>query len=522
MLITDILKQNQERYPEKVALVEREPEKEIRRELTWAEFDAIADQVALALADAGIGIGDRVVHLMMNSLEWLPVYFGILRSGAWAVPLNFRFDAATIQRCVDLVDAKAIFFGQEFTERLNTAKDALDRRVSHYIYMGPDHLKPDYAEPFDHFIDPFQNGSPTIDLKPAHTAAIYFTSGTTGQPKGVVLSHDNLAFSCQVEREHHKQTHDDVFLCIPPLYHTGAKMHWFGNLAVGAKTILLKGVKPSWILQVISEEKATIAWLLVPWAHDILTAIESDAIQLDKFFLDQWRLMHIGAQPVPPSLIRQWRKTFPNQSYDTNYGLTEASGPGCLHLGCGNMHKVGAVGLPGHGWQCRIVDDKLNRVNPGQPGELIVKGPGVMQAYYRNPEETEATLKKGWLLTGDIAREDEDGFIYLVDRKKDVVITGGENIFPVEIESFIMEHSAVQDAAVIGLPDERLGEVAVAIIQPKHDSAMSEEDISRFCQDLPRYKRPRRIYFDAIPRNPTGKIEKPKLRKKYTGRVLSQ
>ena len=516
MLITDILRINGRRYCEEIALVEHEPGKNFRREITWGAFDEVADQVASALVNSSICKGDRVAHLMMNSLEWLPIYFGILRSGAWAVPLNFRFDAATIRSCIETVSAKVILFGSEFIDRIDAEIQALDRYVSNYVFIGPETRKPSYAVQYESFIKSSDRMQPRVDLKQEDTAAVYFTSGTTGRPKGVVLSHKSLEFSCQVEREHHNQTHGDIFLCIPPLYHTGAKMHWFGSLAVGGKTVLLKGVSPKDILQTISEEKATIVWLLVPWAHDILTAIESGEIQLENFCLDQWRLMHIGAQPVAPGLIRKWREIFPSQAYDTNYGLTEATGPGCVHLGCENMHKVGAIGLPGYGWQGRIVDDAFCTVPVGQPGELTVKGAGVMQGYYRNPEATAATLVDGWLLTGDIAREDEEGFIWLVDRKKDVVITGGENIFPVEIENFLLEHPAIQDAAVIGLPDTRLGEVAVAVIQPKLGWAIEADEIAQFCNDLPRYKRPRCIYLGEIPRNPTGKIEKPKLREMYT------
>ena len=521
MLITDILTKNCELYKDEIAIVEREPEKDISRSITWGIFDVIADQVASALLSYGIRQSDRVVHLMMNSLEWLPIYFGILRSGASAVPLNFRFDATTSRRCTETVKAKVIFFGSEFIDRVNSEKHDMDQYVSQYIFIGPEARRPNYAIQFESFINTPSQSQRKVKLKPEVPAAIYFTSGTTGQPKGVVLTHKNLAFSCQVEREHHFQTHRDIFLCIPPLYHTGAKMHWFGNLAVGGKTVLLKGVNPHGILQTISEEKATIVWLLVPWAHDILTAIETGKIRLKDYSLDQWRLMHIGAQPVPPSLIRKWRQIFPNQAYDTNYGLTEATGPGCVHLGCENFHKVGAIGIPGYGWQCRIVDDTNCTVSDGHNGELAVKGAGVMKGYYHNHEATADTMVDGWLLTGDIARKDEDGFIWLVDRKKDVVITGGENIFPVEIENFLMEHPAIQDAAVIGIPDTRLGEIVAAIIQQKSGWALNADEIKEFCSRLPRYKRPRCIFFDEIPRNPTGKIEKPKLREKYTKKPLT-
>jgi acyl-CoA synthetase (AMP-forming)/AMP-acid ligase II len=294
-------------------------------------------------------------------------------------------------------------------------------------------------------------------------------------------------------------------------------MHWFGNFIVGAKAVILKGVEPKWIIEAVSEEKVTIVWLLVPWALDILFAIKSGEIKLDEYELDQWRLMHIGAQPVPLSLIKEWKKIFPDHQYDTNYGLTECTGPGCVHLGIENEHKVGAIGLPGFDWECKIVDDNLDSVRQGTPGELMIKGPGIMKEYYMNPEATEKVIIDGWLRTEDIVRQDEDGFIWLVDRKKDVIITGGENIYPVEIEDFLQAHSKIQDVAVIGIPSMRLGEITAAVIQVKKGQELTKEEIDLFCEDLPRYKRPRKIIFSDVPRNPTGKIEKPKLRKQFAG-----
>jgi acyl-CoA synthetase (AMP-forming)/AMP-acid ligase II len=320
-----------------------------------------------------------------------------------------------------------------------------------------------------------------------------------------------------VENHHHRQTHADNFLCLPPLYHTGAKMHWFGNFIVGARAVILKGIEPRWIIEAVSEEQVTVVWLLVPWAMDILFAIESGELKLRNYNLDQWRLMHIGAQPVPPSLIKEWLRLFPHHQYDTNYGLTESTGPGCVHLGVDNIHKVGAIGRPGFDWEFAIVDDHLEAVPDGVPGELVIRGPGIMREYYRNAEATAEALRNGWLLTGDIARLDQDGFIWLVDRKKDVIITGGENVYPVEIEDFLQAHPKIQDVAVIGLPSLRLGEIATAIIRIKPGQSLSKEEVREFCESLPRYKRPRKIFFDDVPRNPTGKIEKPKLREKFAG-----
>ena len=227
--------------------------------------------------------------------------------------------------------------------------------------------------------------------------------------------------------------------------------------------------------------------------------------------------MHIGAQPVPPSLIRRWKQVFPHHQYDTNYGLSESIGPGCVHLGVENIDKVGAIGKAGYHWKAKVVNDKGEEVKGDEVGELIVKGPGVMLCYYKNKEATDEVLKDGWLYTGDMARVDEDGFIYLVDRKKDVVISGGENIYPVQIEDYLRQFEKIKDVAVIGMPDQRLGEITAAIIEIKEGVSCTEDEINEFCKGLPRYKRPRKIIFADVPRNPTGKIEKPALREKYCG-----
>ncbi len=537
MPITEILSRNAEMYGQETCLIEinldlqerdnitwrdyklieNNPAGEYRREMTWRVFDEKANRLANLLLKRGIKKGDKVAILLMNCLEWLPIYFGILKTGAIAVPLNFRYTAEEIKYCLDLSETSALIFGPEFIGRVETIFDQIPK-VKTLFYAGEN--RPSFAENYDRLTANCSSEAPQIKLTDADDAAIYFSSGTTGFPKAILHTHQSLMSACYTEIKHHGQKHEDNFLCIPPLYHTGAKMHWFGSLLSGSKAVLLRGVKPEWILQTVSEEKITIVWLLVPWAQDILDAIERGDVQLEDYDLSQWRLMHIGAQPVPPSLIQRWKKYFPDHLYDTNYGLSESIGPGCVHLGTENIHKVGAIGIPGHNWEVKITDENGCSVVQGQVGELAVKGPGVMKCYYNDPEATAAVIKDGWLFTGDMAMTDEDGFIYLVDRKKDVIISGGENLYPVQIEDFLRAHNAIKDVAVIGLPDERLGEIAAAIIELKPGCKCTEEDINTFCAQMPRYKRPRKIIFDKVPRNPTGKIEKPRLREKYGAKSL--
>jgi len=532
MPITEILSRNAEQYAQETCLteinldlqdshnviwreyelIENNPAGEYRRDMTWRVFDEKANRMANLLLKRGIKKGDKVAILLMNCLEWLPIYFGILKTGAVAVPLNFRYAADEIKYCLDLSDTIALIFGPEFIGRVETIYDQIPK-VKILLFEGED--RPTFAENYDRLTANCSSEAPLIKIVEEDDAAIYFSSGTTGFPKAILHTHQSLMSACYTENKHHGQTREDNFLCIPPLYHTGAKMHWFGSLLSGSKAVLLRGIKPEWILKTVSEEKITIVWLLVPWAQDILDAIESGEVKLEDYNLSQWRMMHIGAQPVPPSLIHRWKKYFPNHLYDTNYGLSESIGPGCVHLGTENIHKVGAIGIPGYDWEVKITDENGCSVAQGQVGELVVNGPGVMKCYYNDPKATAEVLKDGWLFTGDMARMDEDGFIYLVDRKKDVIISGGENLYPVQIEDFLRANVAIKDVAVIGLPDKRQGEIMAAIIELKPGCECTEEEIMTFCAPMPRYKRPRKIIFDKIPRNPTGKIEKPRLREKY-------
>ncbi len=402
MLITEVLEKNAKFFPNEVSLVEINPAKrpsdhvtwkefslieaaagdKYRREMTWREFDVRANRFANLLLTRGIKKGDKVAILLMNCLEWLPIYFGILKSGALAVPMNYRYAADEIKYCADLADVSVLVFGPEFTDRVQSVLPELTG-IKNFFFVGSE--VPEFADDYARLSTYCSSNPPAVELDEDDLAAIYFSSGTTGFPKAILHAHKALINSCRTEQNHHSQKHDDTFLCIPPLYHTGAKMHWFGSLLSASKAVLLRGVSPEWILQTVSEEKASIVWLLVPWAQDILDAIDRGDVNLADYDLSRWRLMHIGAQPVPPSLIKRWKEVFPNHQYDTNYGLSESIGPGCVHLGVENIRKVGAIGVPGYLWETKIVDERGNEITEVEEvGELAVKGPGVMLCYYKN------------------------------------------------------------------------------------------------------------------------------------------
>ncbi|MBQ4302944.1 MAG: acyl--CoA ligase [Lachnospiraceae bacterium] len=533
MPVTEYLERNARLWPNDVALVELNPTVTVptlttwkeydlvqplkgipyRQEITWAVFNEKSNRVANFLLARGIKKDDKVAILMMNCLDWLPVYFGILKTGAVAVPLNFRYSADEIEYCLNLSDSIVLIFGTEFIGRIEEIAPSISKGRL-LLYLGPS--CPSFAEDMVQQTANYSSTSPDVIVNDSDNAAIYFSSGTTGFPKAILHTHNALLHTAIMEQKHHGTTRSDTFLCIPPLYHTGAKMHWMGSLISGSRAVLLRGTKPEIILKAVSDERCTLVWLLVPWVQDIVDALDSGALKMSDYHLSQWRLMHIGAQPVPPSLVRHWWDYFPGQDFDNNYGLSESLGPGCVHLGVGNNHKLGAIGIPGYEWKLKICDENHKVVPQGEVGELVVKGPGVMVCYYNNPEATAETKDgSGWLYTGDMAMQDEDGFVFLVDRKKDVIISGGENLYPVQIEDFLRTHNAINDVAVIGLPDKRLGEIAAAIIQLKEGFSCTEEEINQFCMKLPRYKRPKKIIFAEVPRNATGKIEKPKLRERY-------
>ncbi|MBR7082246.1 MAG: acyl--CoA ligase, partial [Oscillospiraceae bacterium] len=358
MPITELLERNARLYGNDTALVEINPEQTelrkvtwkeyeliessessyYRREITWCVFNEKSNRLANLLISRGIKKGDKVGILLMNCLEWLPIYFGILKTGALAVPINFRYTPDEIAYCLDLADVDVLIFGSAFIERIEEIKDRINQHT-HLIYAGSG-LCPSFAEDYTELAANCPSSSPNIVLDDKDNAAIYFSSGTTGFPKAILHNHESLMHSCKTEQNHHAQTKADVFLCIPPLYHTGAKMHWFGSLLVGGKAVLLKGTQPEYIFATISKEKCSILWLLVPWAQDILNALDSGELNINDYDLSHLRLMHIGAQPVPRSLIRHWLDYFPHHQYDTNYGLSESIGPGCVHLGVDNIDKV--------------------------------------------------------------------------------------------------------------------------------------------------------------------------------------
>jgi acyl-CoA synthetase (AMP-forming)/AMP-acid ligase II len=513
MNLVDFLEKNARLYPEDIAFVEVRPLTKARSHIHWARFNERTNRLANALMKRGIKKGDKVFLLGRNSIHWLESYFAVMKTGAWVVPLNFRFTNADVQNCAGVAEPSAFILDDEYVERTVQIRDSL-LTVKDYISMGKDVFQ--NVDPIEELVESGASESPRVPLKDEDPSSLFFTSGTTGTPKAVLISHANLMCTAILEATNHYIGRGDVFLMMPPMYHL-AIGHLLGVLIVGGRTVLLtEKISPEYVLETISSERISMVFLLVPWALDILDALDKEELRREDYDLSAWRLTHMGAQAIPPSVVQRIKAYFPEMQYDTTYGLSESAGPGVTNLGIENERKVGAIGKPGMLWDARIVDERGEDVRQGEVGELVVKGGGMMLEYYKNPELTNQTIQNGWLYTGDLAKMDEEGFVYLVDRKKDLVICGGENIYPVEVEEVIQRHPKIHDVAVIGTPDRRLGEIVAAVIQPVSGEALTESEVKAFCEEhLPRYKRPRRIIFGSVPRSPTGKIEKPKLRAKH-------
>jgi acyl-CoA synthetase (AMP-forming)/AMP-acid ligase II len=503
--------------PNKVGFIERSPAKGTRRALIWREFNNTVNKVTNYLRNEfHIKKGDFVLHLQNNSLEWLITYHAIIRIGAIVVPLNFRFIGDDIKYAASVCKPVAFILGSEFLERVLPIKSEL-KSIKNYVVVGetvPSDMKM-FAE-----LERYSDATEKIqDMTDNEDLALMFTSGTTGKPKPVLHTHGSInavaignAISFSVQK-------DGNYIGFFPLYHAGTMFYMSAYYVIGATGTLLTEIKdPKWIIETVAEEKGSDLMLVVPVAISLINAIKNKDIEFKNYDLSSWKMLEIGAQPIPFDILRDLTALLPCKVI-VGYGITEGGGGSTIMLHHEDvLKKPGSIGKPNFCVQCQLVDEKGDRALPGMVGEITLKTPRNMKGYYKNPELTAQTIKDGYLYTGDLARMDEDNYYYIVDRKKDLIICGGENIYPVEIEEVLHDHPKIEDAAVIGFPDERLVEIVMAIVQLKEGESATAEEIIEFCKSrLAQYKIPRKVVFDKIPRNPTGKISKPELRGKYTG-----
>lgn len=505
--------------PDKVCLIERTPATGERRTFTWKTFNDEINRTANYLAgELGVKHGDFVMHLQNNSLEWIVTYFAIIRLGAIVVPLNFRFESPDILYAAGVCSPDVFILGSEFLKVVQPIQKELST-VKAYICVGKD--VPDDMINYETVVKSYGNLSDAlVDVDRDHDLAMMFTSGTTGKPKPVMHSHFSLNSTAIGNGMSYFVQKDDNYLIFLPLYHSGTMFLWAPFYATGAKgTIIREFRDPKWIIEAIAEEKCTDVLFVVPIGIAVLNAMESGDIRMEDYDLSSWKYMEIGAQPVPFDIMKMLVDKLPC-GVSNIYGITEGGGGGTFNLYPEDvLEKPGSIGKPTFGVQAKILGPTGEELEDGEVGELVFKTPRMMKAYFSNPEKTEETLKNGWLYTGDLLKKDKDGYFYIVDRMKDMITSGGENIYPVEIEDALMDHPDIDDVACIGYPDDRLVEIVLAVVQVKKGRSMTEQDVIEFAKKkLAMYKVPRKVVFDDVPRNPTGKLMKPQLREKYTGR----
>ncbi|WP_457554289.1 class I adenylate-forming enzyme family protein [Desulfobacula sp.] len=504
--------------PDKVCLIERTPATGERRTFTWQEFNDEINRTANFLSkELGVKHGDFVMHLQKDSLEWLVTYYAIIRLGAVVVPLNFRFETADILYAAQVCNPDVFIIGSEFLGVVQPAQKDLST-IKQYICVGK--VVPDDMIDFKKIQKYTDTSDALVEVDRDHDLAMMFTSGTTGKPKPVLHTHFSINNTAIGNGMSYFVQRDDNYLFFLPLYHSGTMFLWAPFYATGAQgTIIRDFNNPKWIIEAIAEEKCTDVLFVVPIGIAILNAMEKGDIILSDYDLSSWKYMEIGAQPVPFDIMKLLVEKLPCKVSNI-YGITEGGGGGLFNLYPEDvLSRPGSIGKPTFGVEAKIVGPTDDELACEEVGELIFRTPRMMREYYSNPEKTQETLKNGWLYTGDLLKKDKEGYFYIVDRMKDMVTSGGENIFPVEIEDALMDHPDIDDVACIGYPDERLVEIVLAVVQLKEGRQLSEEDILEFAKSkLSLYKVPRKIIFDQVPRNPTGKLMKPQLRVKFTGR----
>jgi len=509
---------NARHLPDKTCLIERNPAQNERRTLTWKQFNDEINKVANYLSkDLGIKDGDYVMHLQNNSLEWLVTYYAIIKLGAVIVPLNFRFVGPDILYAAEVCNPKAFIIGPEFIPAVQPVQKDL-KSVKTYICVGGD-VPADMID-YKTIVASGDTTEAIVDVDDMHDLAMMFTSGTTGKPKPVMHTHYSLNNTAIGNGMSYFVQKNDNYLFFLPLYHSGTMFLWAPFYATGATGTILRDLKdPIWIIEAMAEEKCTDVLFVVPIAIGILNAIANGQLKLSDYDLSNWKYMEIGAQPVPFDVMKKLVETLPCKVSNI-YGITEGGGGGTFNLYPEDvLRKPGSIGKPTFGVEGKLVDFEGKEVGPGDVGELIFTTKRMMKGYHNNPEMTASTLKDGWLYTGDLLQTDDEGFFYIVDRKKDMITSGGENIFPVEIEDALMECPKIDDVACIGYPDDRLVEIVMAIVQLKEGQTMTEEEVIEFAKTkLATYKLPRKVVFDTVMRNPTGKLMKPQMREKHTGR----
>jgi len=507
---------NARKYPGREFAIESWPSKGLRRVLTWKQLNDDSNKLAnYLIKQCGVKKGDVVIHLLMNSLEWIVTYFGVIKTGAAVAPLNFRFASSDIKYAADVHSSEVFIFGSGFLPGVQPIQQQLDY-VKYYICVGED--TPSDMESYKKIMETGDTTDVLLEMDDDDWCELMFTSGTTGPPKPVCHTHGSLFSIACANGLSFNEGHNSVYCAAHPFYHSGSWFLGFPCYVAAGKYLMPMELEPGPFMKSLSDEKCTGGWLSVPTWNDVVEAVKSGEIKVGDYDLSHVRYIAIGAQPVPQSLFEVSKRIFPGIKFGNMYGITEGGGGGSTYLYDEDiLRKPGSIGKATALMDGKVVDEQGKEVPRGKPGELVIKGPRLMKEYAFNPEMTARTVVDGWLHTGDVCHMDEEGYIFFVDRQKDLIIRGGENIYPVEIEDVLHRHPKIEDVAVIGYPHPRLVEIAMAIVQLKTGETMTPEEVVEFCKNagLAKYKWPEKVIFADVPRSLTGKVEKPKLREKY-------
>jgi O-succinylbenzoate-CoA ligase len=477
---------------------------------SYPELNARCNRTANALSALGIGKGDRVGLLMMNSPEFVESFFAIAKLGAVVVPINWRLVPDELAFILKDSGAKLLIFGAEFGAAVADlqARGETGTFVTNWLQVGDGEHCQAFASSYDELQQAASDEEPEIGGSDDDLLYIMYTSGTTGLPKGAVHTHSTAIWACMTMGTTAEVRLNDRYLVALPLFHVGALTPVTGNVHRGVTNVVMRAFDPTKSWELIEREKITTG-LAVPAMLNFMRQVYDE-----KFDHRSLRWIMSGAAPVPVNLIETYQEM--DIEIHQVYGLTETCGPACLIGPEDAMAKAGSTGKAFFHTDVRVVNEAGFDVVPGEPGEVIVRGRHIMLEYWNRPEATAETIRDGWLYSGDVAVMDKEGFVYIQDRTKDMIISGGENVYPAEIENVILGHPKVGEVAVIGQESERWGESPLAIVV-KADDSLSEEEVLDHCQGkLARFKLPKAVRFiDEIPRNPTGKVLKRVLRDQF-------
>lgn len=505
LILGEMLARVARKYPQKPALVFGETR------LVFGELNERVNRLANALADRGVGKGDRVAVLSYNSHRVVEAYFACHKLGAVAVPVNFRMVEEEVRYVLSDSGARTLLFGEGFGDIAENIRG--DDGISLAVDM--DGETEGFAENYERIISTADPGEPAVEVDDDDDAFIMYTSGTTGFPKGAVLTHKNLWMNTANWIMEMQVTGDSVWLSGLPLFHIGGVNGVLPFVYLGGTSVIASsgGFNPEVMLRLMEKERVTHCYFVPAQWQQFLD------LDLSRYNLSTLRKALWGASIAPMRVLEGMAEAFPDVEIVNAFGQTEMSSNTTFLKGEDAVRKMGSVGLPAVNVEVRIVDDRNGDVPDGEVGEIVYRGPTVFKGYHNNPEATAEAFEGGWFHSGDLVRRDEEGYIYVVDRKKDMFISGGENIYPAEVERVISMHPAVAEVAVIGVPHEKWGETPKALVVPKEGENLTKEEIIEHCRKhLAGYKKPTYVAFvSELPRNAAGKVLKRELKRSHGG-----